>query len=400
MPPKPILFADDRRGDAAEQEQIANSLAGDWLATFVQTGAAALSAMEQTAFPVVVSELILPDINAAQLHQQIAERYPDTLRLVLTAHTDRELMLATIDHVHHLLAKPCPGDKLKKILNNSIGLRQLLANEELRQKLADVKSLPSPPEIYRELAKELRSEDAPLQKIAGLIQKDVAITAKLLQMINSAFFGLPTHVESPLHAVKLLGLETVQSLVLTAGVFSQVQDPQLPGLSVESIHRQSIVVGTSAKHLAGAFGLNRRQVDDAFMAGMLHDVGKLVLLANFSEELRQALRLAEQESIPLHQAEKKVMGVGHAEIGAYLLSLWGLPDSILEAVALHQAPRQAPAPIVNVLTAVHVAYATDHDHSQKVRDPRLSALDNGYIEALGLSEQLPNLRRLCVTEEG
>lgn len=398
MPIKRILFVDDQRFDSANLTDLVTRMGKGWEAVAVSTGAEALSALKSRQFDIVISELILPDLNASELHQEISKRWPETMRCVLSDHSDRELMLKASEHVQQFIAKPYDADKLRKILANSMGLRELLANKELHARIAKIRSLPSPPAIYQELVKELQSERASVQKIAKLIQRDVAITAKLLQMINSAFFGLPMHVESPLHAVNLLGLETVQSLVLTAGVFNQVKDAKVPGLSIDKIHKHSVIVGTSSKHLANAFGLARKQVDDAFMAGLLHDVGKLVMITDFRDELLAVLKLSKEKSLPLHAAEREVLGVSDAEIGAHLLSLWHLPESILEAVALHCVPEKVPSPMLNVLAAVHLGYAIDYDAAHDVKDSQFSALNMDYLEKIGLANELPNLRRLCVTE--
>jgi putative nucleotidyltransferase with HDIG domain len=299
---------------------------------------------------------------------------------------------------HQYVTKPCKPQTLEMMLQNSLGLRRLLTNEALHSRIAKIGSLPSPPAIYNQLVGELQSETANMQKIANLIRQDVSITAKLLQIINSAYFGLPTHVESPLQAVNLLGLDTVKSVVLTAGVFSQFDDPRLPEFSIDQIFNHSIAVGTSARHFANAFGLERRQSEDSLMAGMLHDIGKLVMLTEFKEELSLALKLSERESIRFYEAERRIFGVTHADIGAHLLSLWGLSDSILEAVALHATPNLAPSPMVNVLTAVHLANAIDHDQRSLTNDPMSTYADMAYLKGLGIAGQLPFLRTLCLAE--
>jgi len=213
-------------------------------------------------------------------------------------------------------------------------------------------------------------------------------------MVNSAFFGLQNYIESPAHAVNLLGLDAVQNIVLAAGVFDQFEDPKLPGFSLENIYKRSMAVGAGAKFLATTFGLMRRLTDEALMAGMLHDVGKLVMLSHFQGELQESVRLSESESMSLHQAQKEILGCNDAEIGAHLLSLWGLPDSILEAVALHYSPSISPSPIMNVLTSVHLAFALDYDLINKIRDPELSVVDMDYLDKLNMSNQLDSLRNI------
>lgn len=399
MPGMRILFVDDQQKNVADLRRLSKGLGQEWESEIVESGAQALAALDKECFDVVVSELTMSDMNGVQLLKKVKELCPGSVRLILSSQSDRELVLRAAKYAHQILARPIEPTAFKKTVENSQGLRKILDNREMHERLASVESLPSPPRLYNELVSELQSETSSMQNIADLVGQDVSITAKILQLVNSAYFGLPTHIESPRHAVSLLGLDTLQSLVLAVGVFDQFEDPKFPGFSIDSIYDHSMAVGANARNLANCLGLQKRQGEDSLMAGMLHDVGKLVLLKHFQPELKRALELASEESIPLHQAEKEVLGVTHAEIGAHLLSMWGLQDSILEAVALHPSPKNAASPMVNVLTAVHIAYALDQDSDSGIGNDDPSALDMQYLRELDLSGQIKFFRRLCEIEE-
>jgi len=358
---------------------------------FCQSGKEALAAMEKQPFDLVVSDMMMPEMNGAQLLKKVRELYPGTVRFILSGHSGRELILQSVGYAHQYIAKPCDPDKLKSYLNNSSGLRQILANPELHARIAKVKTLPSPPDIYNQIVLELQSETASIDTIAKLISKDVSLSAKLLQIVNSAFFGLPQRVESVAKAVSYLGLNTVQGLVLTAGVHVQLKNAAIPEASIESIFNHSIAVGTHAKTTAVEIGLQQRDAEDARIAGMLHDIGKLVMLANFKDEMNAAIKLAQEKSIEPYLAEREILGANHGEIGAHLLSLWGLHDPILEAVALHHNPQHATQPTRNILTAVHIANAIDNSKPGD-RSELVSALDKEYLEALDLIDQVSHLQ--------
>ncbi len=390
-----ILLIDSDPGNAPDQGELTANFKDTWDIKLAKSGNEALKLFNTTDFDAVVSEMVLEDTTGPELLRNIQKKNPGALRIILTANNDRDLVYKAINVGHRYIAKPCQADSLCKLIENSLGLRELLNSEELHIRIATIDMLPSPPEIYNRLVEELRNDNTNPRRIADLIKKDISITAKILQMTNSAYFGLPTHIESILHAVNFLGLDTIRSLVLAAGVFSQFQDPGLPGYSIDSIYSRSVMIGTSSRHIANAFGLHSRMTDDALMAGMLHDVGKLVMLLHFQEELQQSIRISEEKHITICEAEREILGVTDAEIGAHLLSLWGLPDTILEAVALHYWPSKASSPILNVLTAVHLAFAIEYDQSHKIRDENKSAVDRQYISKLGLAEELPNLRNFC-----
>ena len=178
-----------------------------------------------------------------------------------------------------------------------------------------------------------------MKSVGQIIERDIAMSAKVLQLVNSAFFGLPQHVASPSQAVVLLGLETVKMLVLTTHVFSQFEERKLGGLQINALWRHSLAVAAMAKGIARAEQAPPKSIDHAFMAGMLHDVGKLILAANIPDPYHAALAMAKQKAMPPQDAERMFLGATHAEVGAYLLGLWGLPDSIVIATALHHRPR-------------------------------------------------------------
>ena len=384
------------------QQDIADDLKGGlgapdsgWNLQFVNTGAEAISALENNDFEFVLSELALPDQDVAELFSQIRESHSGIVRFILSANDNRAIMMKAVSEAHQSIAKPVKMDTLRMQIRNSLALRGVLTDDKLHSRIAKISSLPTLPSIYNKLVAEMQSESASMQKIAGLIKQDVSLTAKLLQMTNSAFFGLSTRVENPLQAANLLGMETVKSLVLAAGVFSQFKESGLPGFSIDSIYNHSLAVGTSARHFANAFGLGRKHSEDALMAGMLHDIGKLVLLTNFHDELAKAITIAQNENVPMHEAERQVLGVSHCEIGAHLLSLWGMSDLILEAVTLHDTPKNSACPMVNILASVHIANAFDHDQNMPDRDPKFTHADLDYLTKLGLHSQLPYLRTLA-----
>jgi len=390
-----ILFVDDQQNVLEGLRRMLRKFRDEWEMEFVTSGREALDAMAASPFQVVISDMKMPEMNGAQLLKQISEEYPGTVRIILSGHSDIELILQSVGYAHQYLAKPCEPETLQQTVKNSIGLRELLSSKELHETIAQIGSLPSPPETYTKLVAALQSEKSLVQDIAGIISHDVGMTAKILQMINSAFFGLPTHVESIRQAVSLLGVDAVRGLVLTCGVFDQFDDPGVGGISFESIYAHSTAVGVGGQKIAKNIGLNKRLVEDTMMAGTLHDVGKLILLTQFRSEYCEAIALAREKSIPMFKAEQRILGVSHAEIGAHLLSLWGLPDSIIEAAALHHFPMRAPSTVPSVLTAIHIANVSEHEQSNGDIGVGVSQLDVDYLANIGIADQVQKLRGLC-----
>ncbi len=397
MPGKRVLFADDQKESEADLRRIIEGLGHEWVASIVETGTAAISALERGSFTAVVTETKLPDMTGVELLEKARGVSPGTLRFVMAARPTRDIIVQSAGCAHQLIVKPVEPSVFRNTLENSQGLHEILDNEELQATLASIDSLPTRPELYDELTTMLSSDEPSTVQVADLVEQDTSVTAKLLQLANSAFYGLPMLVESPRRAVTVLGLDTIQSIVLASGVFDQFEDPGLPGISIDRIYDHSVSIGANALNIANRFGLDKLGAEASFTAGILHDIGKLVMLKYFPIELTEARRLADEKSISLYDAEKEIMGVDHAQIGAHLLSLWGLHYPVLEAVARHPKPVGLERPEINALTTVHIAHALDEDSSQGDSDKTSSALDIDYIERLGLADKLKFLRRLCNT---
>jgi putative nucleotidyltransferase with HDIG domain len=370
-----------------------------WSVCFAATGGEALSQFKTAECDVVVTELQLPDMTAIDLLRQVQDEFPKAARLVLSATGDHQAMIGSLAVAHQILSRPCKPETLEKQVANSLAMRIILHDDNLHARIAKIDKLPVLPSIYSQLVEEMQSERASVQKIAELVRRDVAITARVLQMINSAYFGVSRNVDNALQAVNLLGLDTVKSLVLTAGVFSQFKESGLAGFLLDEIYGHSMTVGTSAQYFANAFGLGRQQAEAALTAGTLHDIGKLILVTNFEKEAKEIVKTVKEENLPLHTVERQMLGVSHCEIGAHLLSLWGLSDQVLEAVAFHDTPETSVNPSLNVLAAVHLANAFDHDQRIPNRDPKYTTANVDYLNQVGLSSQLAQLRALSEKEQ-
>ena len=374
---------------------ILNRRQQEWDILTASSGAEAMSCFELGTIDVIVTDVALPGTSGLDLLRQVEVKSPGTVRFVLSTTTDYRLAINALGVAHRSISKPCDPEQLRQFLTTSLGLRELLANKELHSKIAATGTLPSPPELYTSLMTELQSDDLSMKRVGDLIARDIAMSAKILQMVNSAFFGLSRRVENVSMAVNLLGADVIKALVLTAGAFSQFEVNRLPGISLESIYSHSVIVGGMARKVAETIGLHRQQCDDAMMAGMLHDIGKLVMLCHFREELATSLSKAKEKSIPLVDAEKQTLRVTHADIGAHLLSLWGLPDAILEAVAMHHDPLRMPCPAKTALTAVHIANALAHETANPNLAENNPGLNQEYLKQTFVLNDLPRLRELC-----
>jgi len=387
-----ILFVDDEPNMLEGMQRMLRSMRKDWRTAFAASGPEALEILGREPFDVVVSDMRMPGMDGAELLAAVKKRYPETVRIILSGHSDKEMVMKSVLPAHQYLSKPCDAGTLKATINRTCALRDLLTDEGLRLVVAQMESLPSLGSLYAEIMAELQSETASMARIGGIISQDIGMTAKVLQLVNSAFFGHIRHVASPAQAAELLGLENIKTLALSMKIFSQFDGSRFPNLSIAEMWEHSLRTGGLARALALAENQAQAAVDDAFMAGMLHDAGKLILAENFPTKYQEVMETAGRHRSLLWQEEARGFGVTHAQVGAYLFSLWGLPYSLVEAVAFHHDPGSAHHEEFCPLTAVHVGNYLENQKRQATASGMAEPLDLGYLAAIGLDSHLEGWR--------
>jgi putative nucleotidyltransferase with HDIG domain len=234
---------------------------------------------------------------------------------------------------------------------------------------------------------ELESPDPSSAKVATIIAQDAGMTAKVLQLANSALLGLRSHISNAHQAVLLIGVEMMRSLVVSVHIFSYFEEDQLSGLDLVQVWQHSLKTANIAQAVARCERAAKATVEDCFTAGLLHDIGKLILARTMSDAYRKALGECRNGKLRLIDLEQEHFGCTHAQIGAYLIGIWGLSPTIVEAIAWHHAPPISVSSKFSAVTAVHVADAL----SKRADDAehRVDLIDRKHLETLGLEERLP-----------
>jgi len=394
-----ILFVDDEVRILEGLARMLYSLRREWDMKFAKNGPAALLSLQKEPFDVLVTDMRMPEMDGGELLRKVQQLYPNVIRIVLSGQSSRDSVMRTIGPAHQFLAKPCEADSLKETISRAFALRTILADDSLTGLVTHIQNLPSLPNLYLEVMQELRSPEASVAKVATVITKDLGMTTKILQLVNSAFFGMSRNVADPKQAVGLLGLETVGTLVLSTGIFSQFEDTEWKDFKLERLWNHSMTVGNLARSIAVAEKLSSQQSEEAFLAGMLHDVGILVLAANKPKEFQQVLALAPLRRITLWEAEREIFGSTHAEVGAYLLGLWGFTNPIVEALAFHHSLNVCPGSAFSCLTAVHVADALAYEGKPADEGVVPPQIDMEKLEEMQLVDHLPLWRKACLAQD-
>lgn len=394
MTKRQILFVDDDPNILAGIRRVLRSLRDGFDLQFAESGKDALEMMTGTTFDVVVSDMRMPGMDGAELLRKVQELYPCTIRIMLTGQADQDSILRTVGVVHQFLEKPSDPDLLKSVLIRSSALYSLLADDKIKEIVSRIESLPSLPNIYIQLQRAMVSPDVSVADVAAIIEQDMGMSAKVLQLVNSAFFGLFQEVESPARAVGLLGLETVRGLVLGVQVFSAMKSNSKI-FSLNKLMQHSMAVGACAKKIAAAETNDKTIIDHSFIGGILHDIGQLILASRLHEQYDQALNLAHEQNIPLRVAESQIFHTGHDSVGAYLIGLWGLPGPVVEAIGFHHCLDGYPENSFSPTLAVHAANVFYHENRPLESMDKPTSLDLGYLERVGLSNRIEVWRGMC-----
>lgn len=385
---KRILFVDDEPNILQGLKRMLRPMRNEWDTHFAGGADEALEIMEGGGFDVVVTDMRMPGKDGAALLEAVRDRHPETARIILSGHAEQEMAIRSVAATHQFLAKPCDADTLRTTVQRTCRLRGMLDSERLRKITAEIGQMPSVPEVYERISAEMGKDEPSLAEISAIVSQDLGMTAKLLQLVNSAFFGLRRHVASVDHAVAYLGMDVIRSLVLSESAFKSY-DHARGGVAPDALMRRGRRVASLAKAIARHESDNKVLADEAFQAGMMHELGKLILCAELPDEYaRVSAQVAAGE--PQDEVERAAFDVTNGEVGAYLLGLWGLSDGIIEAIACHRDPARTEITGFEPLVAVHAAVALTSEDQPAPLEP-----DHEWLERLGFAESLATWRDLA-----
>ena len=356
----------------------------DWDIEYSQSRADALFCIRRTEYDLVFVDLDAGTMTGSELIHELRLRQPNAIYFLLGAAADPDLLVACAKGVHQFLQKPLDPETLDLALERADLVQSLLMDGDIQKLVANIRIFPSRPETYLRVIRELRSADASAASVGELVEKDLGIATKLLQVANSAYFGLQQKVSAPAEAVLHLGLETTASLVLALEIFSQFDHHQPNYFAIDHVWKHCQGVAETARALAEAHCPSRQVARDAFTGGLLHDIGKLALSINIKEEYGGVLRLARQRGVPVWRAEWDTLGTTHAAVGAYLLALWGMPMAVVRAVAAHHDTTASLPGEFDAATAVHLANTLEYLRPPLKRAFPGLQLDLDYPASLGL----------------
>ena len=388
-----LLVVDDEPMVLQGLQRTLRSMTKEWSIEFACGGKEALEKMAAAPFDVLITDARMPGIDGAEVLRQAQKLYPQTIRMILSGQSSHRALFEFIGLCHQYLSKPCDVAELKAKVTNAVRLRDLLTNPAVKSAVSGICAIPSLPALYQEITLELATPEPSLARVSQIIAKDAGMTAKVLQLTNSALLGVRFQVSDPLQAVSLLGLELIRALVITIHIFAPFEKLKFDELDISQLQKHLLATAKLSRAIAQSENASKQIRDDTFTAGLLHDVGKLVLASAMPQVYGEILREVKSGK-PLVEAERERLNCSHSEVGAYLAAIWGLPNPIVEAIAWHHNPTaigNTPfCPLVAVHAADRLVSATPFAHFPDAVTP-----DAEFLARLGLEKRQDHWRNLC-----
>jgi HD-like signal output (HDOD) protein len=395
-----ILFVDDESAFLDSLRSLLRRQQRGWQSVFALGGEQALGEISRApaAFDVVVTDMRMPRMDGAELLHQVRAVTPGAARLVLSGYAEPDLIARALPVAHQYLTKPCPAAVLRGTLDGVRALQLALGSLALQQRVGAGDQLPPLPETRAIMRAAIGDPQRRPSELADVASRDPALAARLLQLANSALFRPSQPVTSLVEAAGLLGTELVSGLpeMMDADLSGAPAPRPDPPAALAEIHRASL----AAARLAAAFAPTREQADLAYTAALLHDIGRTLLVLQSPDEMADLRHRARTAGRPPSEIEREAIGCTHAQVGGYLLGLWGLPPVLVDAVSHHSAippDRRTALPVAVLVHAADALLGEALANAAPDRGPP-EPLDQPALDAHGFTPLLPTWRSLAQAE--
>jgi len=391
-----VLVVDD---DIAVLDDLRRALqicGANWDITIATSGEEALKYVEEYECDVIVTDMRMPGMDGAELLAIVRDEYPEVMRILMSGNSDFSFTQRLVPQAHQFLHKPCQPSVVIPLVERVYELGRRIYDKELKRVLGQITELPRPPQSVLRLNALLDDPEAGLDDVAEVVEQDMALTVKLFQLVNSAQYGLLRTIQDVREAVSYLGMNTVRNLAVSVEVFRTMSSasPEHSEI-IQELHEHAYGVAQIARQLV----LVRDQANEAFVAGLLHDVGLLAIASYFPERFSVLQEAATHSDLAIWDLEMEMVGAHHSDLGAYLLNLWGLPYSVVEAVSRHHDAPILPQRKMDPTHAVCIADAiVSSQHTGKLlRESGDAGLETSYLEELGVLERVAGLLAMAPT---
>lgn len=388
-----ILLIDDEI-ECLDQIKASLTSKGDqWTIEVSTNPRQALDSIQENPPRIVICDYRMPELNGAELLRKVEQAHPFLNRFIIADREELEILETGIGSAFHYLPKPCPPNRLVSEIQRSLVIESWLGKTQIRNIIGTLGELPGLPSLYQKIVNGLNESDISIEKVGKAISTDIVISAKILKIVNSSYFGFDETISDITHAVSVLGIETVKNLVLAIQVFSETGSREQKTQTDQLWHHSMSVANGAKKLMMHESGIPRL-AEGAYTSGLFHDIGKLIMQRATPDAYRSAQEYAQFKDVSSWEAESEILGCNHAEVGAYLLARWGLPTEVVESAALHHQPAASAGTSFSSLGAVYVSNRL-LSNSENIHDPN-SSIDCSFISEMGKADRWPIWQQVLV----
>lgn len=388
-----IAMLDEQGGLAGWSREIEGS-EFNWAFVRLDSKQSLIDQLEQNTFDAVILPCSMRAVVDIELMAKLARIQPQAVRVFLGAefwNAGHKAKAAEI--AHRIYPNNVSIKQVGEELEYQVKLVKLLNRSSLQAYVSTVGCLPSPPSMYRQLTEAVNSDVADLTEISEIIEQDPSVVAQIMKQVNSAFFGFNRQISDLREAISLLGVRNLRSMALSSQLNKQFkQGDGWNQFSFEQMGQRSLLVARLAQALSKRAGASKAVQDQAFLAGLLHDLGVMIMAAHDPAQYKKLITYAVKKQKPIYLVEKAACGFFHGEVAAALLALWNLPPQVVEAVMLHHVPHLSSATEFSPLTAVHVADAMLPSVDVAGECDLASSLSLRYLDQVGVMDEVPQWR--------
>lgn len=394
---KTILFVDDNDNVIQGLKRQLRPFRGEWQLFFAHNAEAALAVMENQSIDLIVSDMLMPDMRGEELLQKVKQLYPATIRIIFSGYSDEITLKNALEVAHQYFCKPCHIDTLRESISQIFQIQNTINNPRIIQSIGDPNHLPSLPKIYQDINAAIASETTTTAELANIFARDMVLSARLLQLVNSPYFGIRQRISSLSEAISMVGINMLNNLVLSIHIKHAfpVNNPKML-IYMEYLWQDAWRVAQLAKLISLAEQQPEDRPDQAYLGGLLHNMGLLVFLSRGGDQLLQFVQEVKNTDTPINTLEKQIFGFNRCEAAAYLLSLWKIPPRIIESVLMHTTPNESDYDGMNALTAVHTATFLLNPAEAKACDRMFCLkLDSDYLQRINKLQRLAHWQTLA-----
>jgi len=397
MSKKNILFVDDNENIISGIQRQLRPYREQWQLFFADSGRQALELMAQQPIDLIVSDMMMPEMRGDELLKKVSEQYPGTVRMILSGFADENTLKNGLEAAHQYISKPCTAETLREVISQIFKIQACVRNPLIVAEIGDANQLPSLPKVYQALNAAIADENTNAGDIAEIFASDMVLSAKLLQLVNSPYFGLNRVVSSLTDAINLIGIKKLNNLVLSVHVKTAfpVNNPEVEAY-MEYLWKDSSRVSELARLIALSENQQEDRPDQAYLGGLLHNMGLLIFLSRGGNKLKTLMEQVKSTDTAVAELETAIFGFTRSEAAAYVLSLWKIPPRIIEAILLQNTPNNSDYGGVNALTAVHVAACLLKPSVMSGCDRLFEMnLDTDYLQRIDKLQRLPDWQNLA-----